>query len=454
MLMLGRAMGSVTIGLDIGTTSVKAVAVDGAGTIVARSRIPHRLLVPAPDQMEHDANLAWRLGPRRALAALGDVDAVAVAVAAMVPSLTAVDARGRPLTPGLLYGDARGRPSGRSTSGPTGDGEVVGFLGWTAQIAPQARGFWPAPAVANRALGGTAAIDLAVAFTSMPLYGENGWDSEVCAECGVRSEQLPAVEMFGTAVGRLDGTGPTLCAGTVDVWCEQLVAGAGEDGDVHVICGTTLLVWAVVDEPSDAPGLWTVGHRIPGRHLVGGASNAGGLFIDWASRLLGRPRAGDQLDPANIPVWAPYPRGERTPYHDPARRAALHGLDLTHGAAAGQRAAWEASGFVVRHHLDLAGVRPRRVVATGGGTRSDGWMQALADVTGIPVHVAAAPEGAARGAAFLARIAAGLETDINEADRWACTGRVVEPDPSWVPAVSDRYAQFMEVSGTPEAAES
>jgi xylulokinase len=258
--------------------------------------------------------------------------------------------------------------------------------------------------------------------------------------------------MTGGAIGRLDGEGPVLTAGSVDVWCEQLVAGAGAAGDVHVICGTTLIVWAVVPGAPDVPGLWTVGHRIPGCSLVGGASNAGGLFVDWATRLLPPPRRGADpaagVDPENVPVWVPYPRGERTPYHDPDRRAALHDLDLTHGPAAARRAAWEASGFVVRHHLDLAGVRPGRLVATGGGTQSASWMQALADATGVSVHVAATPEGAARGAAFLARVAAGLETDFNEAERWAGTGRVVEPDPRWVAPMDDRYRRFVELSGT------
>jgi xylulokinase len=220
---------------------------------------------------------------------------------------------------------------------------------------------------------------------------------------------------------------------------------------VHVICGTTLIVWAVVPGASQVPGLWTVPHRVPGRSLVGGASNAGGLFVDWAARLIGRSGAGRHhpVDPAHLPVWVPYPRGERTPYHDPDRRASIHGLDLTHGPAAARRAAWEASGFVVRHHLDLAGVRPERLVATGGGTRSDGWMQALADVSGVPVHVAAEPEGAARGAAFLARLAAGLEKDPYQADRWARTGHVVEPDPQWIGPVADRYRLFVELSDAP-----
>jgi xylulokinase len=183
----------------------------------------------------------------------------------------------------------------------------------------------------------------------------------------------------------------------------------------------------------------------PATRTVGGASNAGGLFLDWSGRLTGRRT--ERLEPGNVPVWVPYPRGERTPYHDPSRRAALHDLDLTHGPGALQRAAWEASGFVVRHHIDLAGVAAKRLVATGGGTRVEGWMQALADATGLPVHVATEPEGAARGAAFLARMAAGLESDLAEAARWASTRTEVEPDGAWALPTADRYRRFLELSG-------
>ena len=449
----------VTVGLDIGTTSVKGVAVDADGVIVARSRVPHAVRIPAPDRMEHDADRAWRRGPMRALAALGDVRPLGVCVAAMVPSLAAVDRRGRPCSPGLLYGDARGRVDGLAAAGAVeGGGEVVGFLRWTASAAPDAFAYWPAQAVANRALGGSPSIDLGVAFTASPPFGPDGWDPEFCASCGIRPEQLATVVMTATPAGRLGGSadGAILAAPSVDVWCEQLVAGADGDGDVHVICGTTLIVWAVTparDGGVSPGGLWAVGHSVPGRQLVGGASNAGGLFLDWATRLLGRARAGERVDPGRVPVWAPYPRGERTPYHDPDRRAVLHGLDLTHGPAAARRAAFEASAFVVRHHLDLAGSAPSRLVATGGGTKVAEWMQALADATGVPVHVAADPEGAARGAAYLARTAAGLEPDLRGSARWAATGRVVDPDPAWATAMHERYEQFRELSGPIAAAD-
>ena len=114
-----------------------------------------------------------------------------------------------------------------------------------------------------------------------------------------------------------------------------------------------------------------------------------------------------------MPVWAPYPRGERVPLHDADRRGVLVDLDLTHDAAAIRRAVFEASGFVTRRMIDAVaaahGVTPRRIIATGGGTRVDEWVQALADCTGLPVQCTAVPEGAALGSAFLARCAAGSE---------------------------------------------
>jgi xylulokinase len=86
-----------------------------------------------------------------------------------------------------------------------------------------------------------------------------------------------------------------------------------------------------------------------------------------------------------------------------------------------------------------------RIVATGGGTRVGPWLQAIADATGRPVEVSGVAEGAALGAAFLARMAAGLETTIADAARWARTGRVVEPDPTWASPVEDRYQRFQEL---------
>jgi xylulokinase len=443
----------VTIGIDIGTTAVKAVAADADGRVTARARIPHRLRVPTPDRLEHDADEAWRRGP---LAALDQVrqrvpgpEVRAVAVSAMVPSLTAVDAAGRPVTAGLLYGDERGRVAGDQPLPALG--EAAEFLRWMAAQVPDAAGYWPAPAVANYALAGEAVIDFATAATSFPLFGGTGWDPAACAERGAGIGQMPRVETIGAAAGHVHGTGTVLGIGAVDALCEQMVAGADRDGEVLVMCGTTMIVWVTIPEARQVPGLWTIPHTKAGKSQIGGASNAGGLFLGWVDRVIapGDPRSAD---PRRVPVWSPYIRGERTPFHDPDRRAVLDAVDLTHDAAALRRAAYEASGFVVRQLIECSGVPVSRIVATGGGTRLEPWMQAIADATGRPVEVSGVPEGAALGAAFLARMAAGLETSIADADRWVSTERIVDPDRVWADAVEDRYRRFLELGDRPSYA--
>ena len=220
---------------------------------------------------------------------------------------------------------------------------------------------------------------------------------------------MSGADAVGPVLDGLPAAGALVGGGTIDALGEQIVAGADEPGDVLVLCGTTLITWGVIEEWEEVEGLWTIPHTARGAILIGGPSNAGGLFLDWAKRMAGSaPRpASTTWAPATCPVWLPYVRGERTPLHRPDLRARLDGLALSHGPAHVLRAAYEAAGFVVRHHLDLArgaGLEPRRIVATGGGTQVPHWMRALADCTGLPVDVAAVPEGAALGAAFMARV--------------------------------------------------
>jgi xylulokinase len=316
--------------------------------------------------------------------------------------------------------------------------------------APDAAGLWPAQAVANHALGGEAVLDTSTAATAIPLFDFTGWDAEIVAGVGARVEQLPRLVPTGWECARVDGDGPALASGCIDALAEQLVAGADDDGDVLMIFGTTLIVWAVTTSDAPVPGYWTIPHTAAGKMLVGGPSNAGGLFCDWAVRMIGDARG--RAEPNRVPVWAPYPRGERTPLHDPHRRAVLADLDLTHDAAAIRRAAHEASGFVTRRVLDAArahtGLEPRRIVATGGGIVVDDWVQAVADATGLPVDCVGVPEGGALGSAWLARIAAGLEQPLamTEGRRWATVGRRFEPDPAWTEPTAERYERFLALS--------
>lgn len=452
ILTLMSSSRTVTVGIDIGTTSVKALAVDDDGTVLSRARVPHPVLSPVPGAFEHDIDVAWRHG---VVAALTEVAAghevVGVNVAAMVPSLGAVDRDGRGCSPGLLYGDHRGRSEANRPEEAGDSGELLAFLHWLTRHAPEAAGFWPAQAVANHALCGIGAIDSATAMTAMPLFDMTGWDADLAAAAGTDPDALPAIAGGTTAVGQvledLPAAGAPVGGGTIDALGEQVVAGADRSGDVLVICGGTLITWAVVDDWQTVPGLWTVPHTARGKVLVGGPSTAGGMFIDRVHRWLGTAVQAElaPLAPDDLPIWLPYVRGERTPLHRPDLRAELHGAALHHETDHLRRAAYEAAGFVVRHDLDLAastGCRPQRLVATGGGSRSTHWMQALADATGLPVDVVAVSEGAALGAAFMARCTAGLEGSMTDARRWARIARRIEPDPTWREATEQRYERF------------
>jgi xylulokinase len=454
----------ITVGVDIGTTSVKALAVDEKGQVVARSRVPHGIVAPEPDVLRHDAKKAWRAGPRKAfeqvtaqLEAEGN-SLAGVAVAAMVPSMTAVGRQGMPLLPGLLYGDREGRPTEDATDdavvplGAMPDAE--GFLRWASTEVPDARGYWPCQAVATYAISGLPAIDTGVTASLGMLHTHKGWNTELLGSMGIAEKQMPMVVPMGEAAGTLPESDAVITGGTIDAFCDQIVSGAIHPGDVLVIFGATLICWVICDEWLTVDGLISYPSTTPDRYLVGGPSNAGALFVDWARHLLrDTPRPGpkrEQLEPrlgtpGRVPVWLPYVRGERTPFEDHTLRSNIYGLDIGSGAEAMERAAYEASGFVVRRMIERAGVKPTRIVASGGGSRVTAWMAAVADATNLPVDTVAVPEGAALGAAYFARLAAGLEASLDDSKRWSAVGRTIEPDPAWVRAAGTRYEKFSDL---------
>ena len=165
--------------------------------------------------------------------------------------------------------------------------DAGGFVRWAVREAPGARGYWPAQAVANYALGRVPAIDTGTAICMGSMRTGNRWNADVLAELGVDRAAAARRRPHGAAGGNGHAASDAvLAAGTVDALCDQIVSGATEAGDVLVIFGATLIVWAVVDDWVEAPGLWTLPHTVAGKVLVGGPSNAGALFVDWARAML------------------------------------------------------------------------------------------------------------------------------------------------------------------------
>src|SRR5581483_9451768 len=109
------------------------------------------------------------------------------------------------------------------------------------------------------------------AFMAYPFFDGMQWDATQCAELGIRPDQLPQVLPSSHAVGKVGDA--LVGAGTIDAYAEQIAAGPLEVGDVLVICGTTLIVWLVTEEPVEVPGLWVVPSLSHGHAMTGGASN-------------------------------------------------------------------------------------------------------------------------------------------------------------------------------------
>ncbi|MCZ7630241.1 MAG: hypothetical protein M5U19_14860 [Microthrixaceae bacterium] len=305
---------TVAIGVDVGTTAVKALAAADDGTVVATTRVQARRGPGGESGLGHDAADVWCDTVRRAATEVARSartqghDVAVLNVAAMVPAMCPVDSEGVPVGPGLLYGDERsaGGPRGRTRRRR---GEASRMLAHLAGAHPQAAGYWPPQAVGSAALCGRGVIDPVIAMTMVPLFDFTGWDESALEAAGARVGQLPDIvpddQVAGDVSGGLgpDFDGAVVGPGTIDAFAEQIVAGADDPGDVLVIIGGTLIVWAVVPTWIEVPGLWTVPHTAPGMTLVGGPSNAGGIFRTGRQACYGReapknpgiPRVGRQL---------------------------------------------------------------------------------------------------------------------------------------------------------------
>ena len=198
----------VTLGIDIGTTSVKAVAADEDGNVVARARVPHQVRSRVAGEFEHDVDEAWRAG---VLAALAQVGGGPRRGRRERVGDGAVARRGRrrrsaASAPACSTATTAASATARDPTQPGDSGELLAFLAWQAATHPDAAGYWPAQAVANHALTGRGAIDSTTAMTAYPLFDFVGWDEALAAEAGTTPAALPdivsGVEPAGNGPGR------------------------------------------------------------------------------------------------------------------------------------------------------------------------------------------------------------------------------------------------------------
>jgi xylulokinase len=453
------------LGIDVGTSSTKAVLARADGTVIAQARREHTLSLPRPGWVEHDAESIWWqdvLAMCRELAPLGGDGLRGVCVSGIGPCVVPCDGRLRPLRPAILYGiDTRataeiaeleqrfGAEQILTRGGSALSSQAIGpKLLWLRRHEPdvwaRTAGWYMASSFVVARLTGAYVLDHHSASQCDPLYDlrEGRW-AEDWAEEVAPGVPLPELvwpsEPVGTVTASAAGEtglpkGIPVVAGTIDAWSEAFSVGVRQPGDLMLMYGSTMFFVHVAEEPVVHPLLWTTqGLERGAQTLAAGMSTAGSL-TEWL-RSLGGLAEWEELVAEAMAVPAgsrgllmlPYFAGERTPIYDPLARGVLAGLTLHHGRAEMLRAAYEATAFGARQIFSLfaqSAEPPRRVVAVGGGTRARLWLQIVSDITGVEQQLPTQMVGAAYGDALLAAIGTGLvpsETD------WTSTASSVIP---------------------------
>ncbi len=462
---------SVTLGIDVGTSGTKTLAIDETGAILASASAEYPCSQPRPGWSEQDPELWWQATKAtvRAVLASGRVrpgDVTGIGLSGQMHGSVFLDDAGGVIRPALLWNDQRttaecawieDRAGGREAlvrmvANPALTGFTAPKLVWLRNHEPRSwdrvkQVLLPKDYVRYRLTGtyatevsdasGTLMLDVAHRRWSHELLGKLEIDPAFLPACYESPEVSAAVSAIGAGeTGLLAGT--PVVGGGGDQPAGAVGSGSVRQGVVLATMGTSGVVFAHADELGFDPlGRLQWGcHAVPGAwHVMGVVLAAGGSF-QWFRNALGQAEVeaakatgGDPYEQltalaATAPAgseglfFLPYLTGERTPHFDPDAKGGWIGLTVRHTRAHMIRAVLEGATYAMRDSLELIremGVAISEVRVSGGGARSMLWRQLQADIYGADVHTLNSSEGPAFGVALLALVGTGAYQSVAEA---------------------------------------
>jgi xylulokinase len=459
------------IGLDVGTTSLKGVAITEDGTVEARASADYALEMPQPGWTQQDPDDWWQAA-EAVLARLGGGRANGIAVTGQMHGLVALDGSGRPLRPAILWNDGRAAEECREIErriGPerlvelTSNRATTGFtapkLLWMQRHEPELFArirhvMMPKDYVRYRLTGEIAADVSDASGTLMFDVAERRWSAEMLAALEVPAGWMPQVHESAAPAGR---SGPaTVAAGAGDQASGAIGVGVTRTGMASVVLGTSGVVFAPLPGYRLDPQarLHTFCDARPGGwHAMGVMLSAAGSLRwlrDTAAPGMPFARLSDEAAKWDAGsgglLFLPYLSGERTPHNDAAARGAFIGLGLEHDRGAMARAVMEGVAYGLRDSLELLaalGDRPRVGRVFGGGAASELWLRIVASALEMRLERIEVEDGSAYGAALLAGVAAGVFAGVDDAaSRCLRVTATIDPNDDWTVRYRDGHARF------------
>ena len=463
-------MSGYVVGLDLGTTSTKAVALSADGQILGLQAAPNRMWSEQPGSAFQDPREVWA-GAQQALAGLaGQVnprEALGICLSGAMHSLFPLGADGEPLANAVTWADVRaGEQAARLRQGCDAHGlylrtgcplqylyHPAKLRRWLDELheAPPG-GFGAIKDYIYRQLCGRWATDHSLASaTGLMDTQRQVWDGEALALGGVRAGQLPellspldAGGRLARGVGLVSGfpEGLAVVIGAGDGGLANLGSGAVRPGESVITVGTSGAVRRIAERPvlDESERTWCY-LLFAGRWFHGGASNNAGLAVQWVRERFYRELPGSAgyaalfRDAASVPagaegvVIAPYFSGERNPHWDPNARAVIHGLALEHDRRQVARAVLEGSALCLADIWEALGPGQEPVRLTGMINQQPVWAQILCDVLQVQLAGLEAADSSAVGAAMLGHYALGSAASLEAIAATAQAAGHYEPEP-------------------------
>lgn len=462
------------IGIDIGTTSVKAVLIDSTGNRLAAFSAPYPTHRPASGAVEQDPQ-DWLRLTRAALDHFAPHGpAAALCLTSQVNTHVFTDAALNPLHPALVWQDSRAAEAGAAIDAtvtteqktewlgapiPVDASHALARMGWMTAAHPDiwartAHVLLPRDWVLARLTGRVVTDPISSVGLVTPAFA---YADALIARIDGAAQRLAPLSDPLSPVGHIAAgwpfAGTPVVLGVMDAWASLFGLGVVRNGQAMYLSGTSEVLGIVSPELAPQAGIITF-PEWRGLRLHAAPTQSGGASLDWVARMIGKTAAesaalaGEVSD--DTPLFLPHLQGERAPLWDAASRAGFAGLTAAHGPADLVAAVMEGVAFSARLALEAldrsAMTRPLTLRAGGGGLASDHWAQLRADVLGRRLERMQGRDPGAVGAAVMAGAGAGLMPDLaSAADSLVKPDRLFTPRPDQAARADRRFALWQQL---------